>query len=75
MAALTLKLGENELNAIKDYARLYNESVSAVVRRAIMERIEDEFDYRVGVEAWNEFVADGMQGISFDDYMKKAGLR
>ena len=43
---VSIRLSEQETSLIKDYAKLYNTSVSDIIRRSILERIEDELDLR-----------------------------
>ena len=42
---VSIRLSEQETSLIKDYAKLYNTSVSDIIRRSILERIEDELEY------------------------------
>jgi stalled ribosome rescue protein Dom34 len=43
---------------IKDYAALKGTSVSEIVRRAVLEKIEDEIDLAIADRAMAEFLAD-----------------
>ena len=40
----------------------------------ILEKIEDEEDYKLAVEAYEEYKANKEKAISFDDLVKKMGL-
>ncbi len=40
----------------------------------ILEKIEDEEDYKLAVEAYEEYKSNGEKGISFDDLVKEMGL-
>ena len=44
MATMTIRLPDEEKNLIKAYAAIHGVSVADVLRRAALERIEDEFD-------------------------------
>ena len=55
---IAMKLSSNEEQLIKDYARLQNQSVSEVIRSAILEKIENEYDVRAADEAYNEYLND-----------------
>ena len=44
MATATIRLTEEEIRLIKSYAAQERRSVSDVVRLAILDRIEDEYD-------------------------------
>ena len=51
---ISLRLNNNDTQLIKSYAALNGISVSEAVRRAVIERIEDEFD----LKAYNEALAE-----------------
>jgi RHH-type transcriptional regulator, rel operon repressor / antitoxin RelB len=42
--SISIRMNEKELELIKKYAELNGSSVSEVMRKAILEKIEDEFD-------------------------------
>ncbi len=44
MSALSIRLNEEEKKLISLYAKFNNKSISQVVKNAILEKIEDEFD-------------------------------
>lgn len=47
MGVISLRVPEEELARYKDYARIQNQSLSAVIRATMMERIEEEYDLKV----------------------------
>ena len=42
--SISIRLSDNELAAIKDYAAAYGMTVSECIRRAVLEQIETEYD-------------------------------
>jgi RHH-type transcriptional regulator, rel operon repressor / antitoxin RelB len=42
--SISIRMNDKELELIKKYAELNGSSVSEVMRKAILEKIEDEFD-------------------------------
>ena len=44
MATISLRLSEYEDNLIKNYAALRKMNISELIRQAVLERIEDEYD-------------------------------
>jgi predicted DNA-binding protein len=56
MIAIRTKPEEEQL--IKTYAELQGKPVSEVIRTAILEKIEDDFDTSLADEAYREFLAD-----------------
>lgn len=52
---ISLRLNEEEKELFKSYARLKNISMSELLRSAVMEQIEDEYDLKTFNEAMGEF--------------------
>ena len=70
---VSIRLSEQETSLIKDYAKLYNTSVSDIIRRSILERIEDELDMRAYEKAKAEYLADPVT-YSLDEVGKELGI-
>ena len=70
---MTVRMGDEETRLIKDYARLHGITVSDFMRRAALEKIEDELDIRAAEKAYAEYLADPVT-ISLDELMKEFGL-
>ena len=70
---MTVRMGEEETRLIKDYARLHGITVSDFMRRAALEKIEDELDIRAAEKAYAEYLADPVT-ISHEELMKEFGL-
>ena len=58
MGMFSMRLTVEEEKALYDYAKLQNKSKAQVVKEALLEKLEDEYDYRIGVEAYNEYLKD-----------------
>ena len=70
---MTVRMGDEETRLIKDYARLHGITVSDFMRRAALEKIEDELDIRAAEKAYAEYLADPVT-ISHEELMKEFGL-
>lgn len=46
MTKISLRIPEEELKILKNYARNHNTSLSSIIRNTMMDRIEDEFDIK-----------------------------
>jgi RHH-type transcriptional regulator, rel operon repressor / antitoxin RelB len=53
--SISIRINEKELELIKKYAELNNSSVSEVMRKAILEKIEDEFDIFLYEKAFKDY--------------------
>ena len=71
---MTLRINEEDARLIKDYARLHGITVSEFLRRAALEKIEDELDIRAAERAYAEYLADPVT-YSHEEIMKEFGLK
>ena len=55
MMTISVRLNDEDTNLIKAYAKLNNISISDLVRNAILEKIEDEYDLECYYKAMEEF--------------------
>ena len=60
--------------AIKNYAEMHGISVSDAVRRAIMDKIEDEIDFDIAKKAYAEWEADNKKTYSMASVQKELGF-
>lgn len=54
MSTISIRLNDEDSMLIKKYAELNNISISELVRQAVMERIEDEYDLKCYEKAAEE---------------------
>lgn len=55
--SISIRMNDKELELVKRYAELNGTSVSEVMRKAILEKIEDEFDiflYEKAIKAYEQ---------------------
>ena len=52
---ISVRLNEKDTELIKAYAKLNNISLSELVRNAILEKIEDEYDLKAYEKAMKEY--------------------
>ena len=71
---ISLRLSEDDTRLIKDYAKLHGVTVSEFMRRAALEKIEDELDIRAAEKAYAEYLADPVT-YSHDEIMREFGLK
>jgi len=67
--AFSIRLTDEERAVAESYARLHSLSLGDAFKRALFEKIEDEYDLAVGQEAYAEYVRDGKESISWTDYI------
>lgn len=71
--SISIRLNDAELAAIKDYAAAYGMTVSECIRKAVLERIEDEYDLKCYEEAMEEFKKNP-KTYTHEEVKKELGL-
>ena len=57
--AFSIRLTEEEKSLAESYAKIHAMSLGEAFKRALFERIEDEYDIEVADEAYREYVEGG----------------
>lgn len=70
---ISIRLSDKDTELIKRYAKLNNISVSDLVRIAVLEKIENEYDLRVYEEAMEEYKVNP-KTYSLEELEKELGL-
>lgn len=74
MSVLSVRLNDEEYNALEKYALLSGTTMSAALKDAFFEKMEDEFDRRAFDEALANFEKDPVTYTN-DEVMKEFGLK
>lgn len=69
--AFSIRLTEEERNLAESYARLHSFSLSEAFKRALFEKIEDEFDIAVAESAYKEYVDSGRKSTPVQDFWRE----
>ncbi len=72
--AISLRLNEDDTMLFKKYAEMHGITVSELVRRSVIERIEDEYDLKAYEEAMAKFNENPVV-YSLDEVEKELGLK
>ena len=70
---VSLRLNDSDSHLIKAYAEMNGISVSELLRKSVLERIEDEFDLKAYEKAMEEYRANPVT-YSLEDVMKELEL-
>lgn len=70
---ISLRLNDADAALFKKYAEINGISVSELVRRSVLEKIEDEYDLKVYEKAMAEFRENPVT-YTFEEAMKELGL-
>ncbi|WP_022820240.1 type II toxin-antitoxin system RelB family antitoxin [Fusobacterium russii] len=69
--AFSIRLTEEEKNIATSYAKLNSLSLGEAFKRALFEKIEDEYDIIVGEEAYKEYLNSGCKSTPVNDFWKE----
>jgi predicted DNA-binding protein len=72
--AFSIRLTEEEKRLADSYAKLHSLSMGEAFKRALFERIEDEFDLTIAEEAYREYIKDGKKSKPITALWKECGL-
>ncbi|SEA30664.1 hypothetical protein SAMN02745687_02462 [Lachnospiraceae bacterium NK3A20] len=74
MSVTTLRLTDEEKKLATSYAKLHSESLSSAFKRALFEKIEEEFDVTTGEEAYQEYIDSGKMSRPAKELWKELDL-
>ena len=72
--AFSIRLTEEEKSLADSYAKLNSMSLGEAFKKALFEKIEDEYGIKVGEEAYKEYVDSGKKSRPFSELKKELGL-
>ena len=70
----SIRLTKEEQQLASSYAALHSISMGEAFKRALFERIEDEFDISIADEAYNEYLQSGKQSAPIENLWKDLDL-
>ncbi len=71
---ISLRLNEADTMLFKNYAKLHGITISELVRRSVIEHIEDEYDLKAYEKAMEEFKVNPVT-YTIDEVEKELGLK
>ena len=70
---ISVRLSDKDMELIKTYAKINNISLSDLIRNAVMEKIEDEYDLEYYKKAIEEY-KDNPKTYTLDEVKEELGL-
>ncbi len=74
MSTFSIRLSDEERQLATTYAHMHAISLGEAFKRALFERIDDEYDVRIGREAYEEYISAGSPSRPIDDLWEECGL-
>ena len=72
--SFSIRLTTQEKALAESYAKLHEMSVGEAFKRALFEKIEDEYDVALAKEAYEEYVKDGKKSTPISELWKELDL-
>ncbi len=72
--SFSIRLTTQEKALAESYAKLHDMSVGEAFKRALFEKIEDEYDVALAKEAYEEYVKDGKKSTPISELWKELDL-
>lgn len=72
--SFSIRLSEDERRLADDYAKMHAMTLSEAFKKALFEKIEDEYDVTVADEAYDEYMKDGKKSRPIEELWKDCGL-
>lgn len=69
--AFSIRLSEEEKQLANSYAKIHSLSLGEAFKRALFERIEDEYDIAIADEAYREYIASGCKSVPVADFWRE----
>ena len=69
--SFSIRLTPEEKSLAKSYARLHAMSLGEAFKKALFERIEDEYDIAVAHEAYQEYLDSGCKSTPLADFWRE----
>lgn len=70
---ISVRLSDEDTELFKQYAQMHNVSLSDLIRNAVIEKIEDEYDLKCYEEAMRKYLQNP-KTYSFEEVEKELGL-
>lgn len=68
---LSIRLSEDERQLVNSYAKIHSISIAEAFKRALFEKIEDEFDGVIADEAYREYLDSGCKATPVSDFWRE----
>lgn len=72
--SFSIRLSNEEKLLAESYAKLHSISIGEAFKRALFEKIEDEYDIAIAEQAYKEYVKSGKQSRPIDELWKELGI-
>lgn len=72
--SFSIRLTQEEKSLAESYAKLHSMSLGEAFKKALFEKIEDEYDIAIANIAYDEYVKDGQKSQPISELWKELDL-
>lgn len=72
--AFSIRLTDEERKLADSYAKLHSISIGEAFKKALFEKIEDEYDIAIANEAYDEYLKEGKKSTHIEKLWKDLDL-
>lgn len=72
--SFSIRLNPEEKTLVESYARLHSLSLGEAFKKALFEKIEDEYDITIADEAYTDYIASGKKSRPIQDLWSELDL-
>ena len=72
--SFSIRLTTEEKSLAESYAKLHSMSVGEAFKKALFEKIEDEYDIAIANTAYDEYIKDGKKSQPISELWKELDL-
>ncbi|MFI3283927.1 MAG: DUF6290 family protein [Erysipelotrichaceae bacterium] len=72
--AFSIRLTEEERQLAESYSKIHSMSIGEAFKKALFEKIEDEYDIVVANQSYKEYVDSGRKSTPIDELWKELDL-
>lgn len=69
--AFSIRLTDEERNIAESYAKINSISLGEAFKKALFEKIEDEYDFNLGEKAYNKYIKSGKKATPIKDFWRE----
>lgn len=69
--AFSIRLTDEERNVAESYAKINSISLGEAFKKALFEKIEDEYDFNLGEKAYNKYIKSGKKATPIKDFWRE----
>lgn len=72
--SFSIRLSNEERQIAESYAKIHSLSLGEAFKKALFERIEDEYDIIIASEAYDEYIKSGRQSRPIEELWKELDI-